>query len=66
MHPNVPHHLHPNLREVCVILAAGLVRLTRHSSEDVSRDLEQVRSLGECSLHFTDGKSGHATTKKRD
>jgi hypothetical protein len=56
-----PTHLPPHLREVCTLLAAGLVRLRRHTAEDIARDAEQAHGPGESSLHFTAHQSGHAT-----
>jgi hypothetical protein len=43
-------HLPPPLREICTILAAGLLRLRGRTAEDFARDAEEV---GESSLHFT-------------
>jgi len=42
-------HLPPHLREVCSILAAGLVRLRHRDAEDLQRGL---MTSGESSLHF--------------
>jgi hypothetical protein len=53
-------HLPPHLREVCTLLAAGLVRLRAHTAEDLARDGEQARALGESSLHFLAEQSGGA------
>jgi hypothetical protein len=57
--PNNPH-LSPHLREVCALLAAALVRLLRHTAEDLARDVAQVGDQGESSLHFVSHQSGHA------
>jgi len=46
-------HLPPHLREVCAILAAGLVRLRSRDAEDHARDAEIARGLGDIPLHFT-------------
>ena len=51
--PTPNPHLPPHLREVCAILAAGLVRLRSRAAEDLARDAAQARDLGESSLHFT-------------
>jgi hypothetical protein len=34
--------LPPHLREVCTLLAIGIVRLRRHTAEDVAHDAEQA------------------------
>jgi hypothetical protein len=56
------HHLPPHLREVCIILAAGLVRLRSRTAEDFARDLG---ADGESSLHFTADQSVCVTPRKR-
>jgi hypothetical protein len=61
--PNL--HLAPHLREVCAMLAAGLVRLRAHSAEDLARDAEQARARGESSLHFQPEQSGCVPTPTR-
>lgn len=53
-------HLLPHLREVCALLATGLVRLRAHSAEDLARDTLQARVGGESSLHFGPQQSGGA------
>jgi len=58
-------HLPPHLREVCALLAAGLVRLRAHSAEDLARDAEQGRGLGESSLHFRPEQSGRVPNQTR-
>jgi hypothetical protein len=57
--PNL--HLPPHLREVCSVLALGLVRLRRRSAEDFNRDLGVH---GESSLHFDQDQSGHSTPEE--
>jgi hypothetical protein len=42
-------HLPPHLREVCTILAAGLLRLHSRTAEEIERG---VSDGGESSLHF--------------
>jgi hypothetical protein len=61
--PNL--HLPPHLREVCAILAAGLVRLHTHTAEDLARDAEQARDRGESSLHFSPEPSGRVPPTRR-
>jgi hypothetical protein len=55
-------HLPPHLREICTILAAGLVRLRSRTAEDFARDAE---AEGESSLHFTARQSVCVTPKTR-
>lgn len=61
--PNL--HLPPHLREVCTLLAAGLVRLRAHTAEDLAHDAEQARGLGESSLHFLPKQSGRVPPQPR-
>jgi hypothetical protein len=55
-------HLPPHLREVCTILAAGLVRLRSRTAEEFARDLG---AEGDSSLHFTADQSVCVTPKTR-
>lgn len=59
--PNL-HHLPPHLREVCQILAAGLVRLRSRTAEEFAAEAE---GGGESSLHFTAGQSVCRTPNAR-
>jgi hypothetical protein len=43
------HHLPPHLREVCSILAAGLLRLRSRATEEAARE---AADQGERDLHF--------------
>lgn len=61
----VLQHLPPHLREVCTILAAGLVRLRCRTAEDLARDAAQAAADGESSLHFTADQSAHADLEVR-
>jgi hypothetical protein len=61
--PNL--HLAPHLREVCALLAAGLVRLRAHTAEDLARDAEQAQARGESSLHFRPEQSGRVAPETR-
>src|SRR5215207_4410057 len=51
---------HPPPREVCALLAAGLLRLRGREAEDLARDALHARDLGESSLHKLPSQSGHA------
>jgi hypothetical protein len=53
-------HIPPHLREVCAILAEGLVRLRRHTADDVAGAPSKVGGEAEISLHFRSKQSGHA------
>jgi hypothetical protein len=57
--PNL--QLPPHLREVCSILALGLVRLRCRTAEEFDRDLGVHR---ESSLPFDRQQSGHATPEE--
>jgi hypothetical protein len=54
--PNL--HLPPHLREVCTLLATGLLRLRSRTAEDLARDAERAGACGEISLHFQAHQSG--------
>ena len=58
-------HLPPHLRETCAILAAGLVRLRRHTAEELARDAAEAADQGESSLRFPAHQSGHANRTNR-
>ncbi len=58
-------HLPPHLREVCAILATGLVRLRSRTAEEFARDAAQAGGPGESSLHSTAEQSGHANPRER-
>lgn len=59
------HHLPPHLREVCSILAAGLLRLRSRAAEDLARDAEQARGRGEVRLHSTAHQRRHANPRRK-
>ena len=52
----------PHLREICDILARGLLRLRSRTAEDIARDLG---AGGESSLHFPARQSVHAVPLER-
>ena len=57
-------HLPPHLREVCDILARGLLRLRSRAAEDLARD---AADHGERLLHFPATQRLHANrTTRRD
>ena len=58
-------HLPPHLREVCGLLAAGLVRLRSRDAEDHARDAEIARGGGEVRLHFTARQRLHANPNRK-
>jgi hypothetical protein len=59
-----PARLPPYLQQACTVLAAGLVRLRRHTAEDVARNAADAAGQRESSLHFVAYQRGHA--KPRD
>lgn len=59
-------HLPPHLREVCAILARGIVRLHSRNRMEFARDPEPVRELVDSSLHFTARQRRHAKPRERD
>jgi hypothetical protein len=54
--------LPPHLREVCELLARGMLRLRSRTAEDFDRDLGVQ---GESSLHFPAHQSVHADPLER-
>ena len=59
-------HLPSHLSEACVLIAAGLVRLRRHTVEELARDAADARDLGEVSLHLPAHQSGHAKPRDKE
>jgi hypothetical protein len=57
-------HLPPHLREVCDLLARGLLRLRSRAAEDLARDAEEARGSGEVRLHFLARQRRHANPKR--
>jgi hypothetical protein len=55
-------HLPPHLREVCDLLARGLLRLRSRTADGFAHD---GADLGESSLHFTARQSVHANPSTR-
>jgi hypothetical protein len=58
-----PSSLPPHLREVCDILARGLVRLRSRTADGFDRDR---RTAGESSLHYPAHQSVHAVPLERN
>lgn len=58
-------HLPPHLREVCDILAWGLLRLRSRAAEDLTRDADEARESGEVRLHSTARQRLHANPKRK-
>ena len=58
--------LPPHLREVCALLARGLLRLRAHTADELARDAAMSGGSGESSLHFTAHQSGHARPTRRE
>ena len=59
------HHLPPHLREVCDLLARGLVRLRSRAAEDLARDAEQARGRRDVRLHSTARQRRHANPRRK-
>ncbi len=64
--PSINAHLPPHLREVCAILARGIVRLNSRNCMEFARDPEPARDLVDSSLHFTARQRRHAKPKERE
>ena len=62
----INHHLAPHLREVCDILARGLVRLRSRAAEDLARDAAQVEARGDIRLHSTALQRRHANPRRKE
>ena len=58
-------YLAPHLRELCSILATGIMRLQCRTAQDFARDTADPGPDGETSLHFTAHQSGHADANRR-
>jgi hypothetical protein len=68
VHPNIIGHqyLPSVLREVCAILAVGLVRLRGHTAEDWAKDVAVARDPQDNLLHKTTYRSDHAKPSERE
>ena len=63
--PTPNTYLPPHLREVCDILARGLLRLRRRAAEDLARDAAQVEEHGDVRLHSTARQRRHANPRRK-
>lgn len=63
--PSGNAHLPPHLREVCSVLARGLVRLRSRAAEDDARDAEIARGAGDVRLHSTAHQRLHANPNRK-
>jgi hypothetical protein len=64
--PNLATQLPPYLQEACAILATGLVRLRRHTAEDVARDAAVAQEFQESSLRVVARQSGYAKPRDKE
>jgi hypothetical protein len=62
MSPPLNPHLPPHLREVCDLLARGLLRLRSRAAEEAARD---ATDCGERPLHFSAAERLHANRTTR-
>ena len=62
---NLNRHLPPHLREVCDLLARGLLRLRSRAAEDLARGAEEARGSGEVRLHSTARQRRHANPRRK-
>ena len=58
-------HLPPHLREVCDILARGLLRLRSRAAEDLAHDAERAGGRGDIRLHSTARQRRHANPRRK-
>ncbi|GGG46475.1 hypothetical protein FK498_08670 [Elioraea sp. Yellowstone] len=64
-HSAALQHLPPHLREVCALLAAGLLRLRSRAAEELARDAAEARDRGEVRLHSAPWQRRHANPTRR-
>jgi hypothetical protein len=60
----INQHLPPHLREVCDLLARGLLRLRSRAAEELARDAEKARGSEEVRLHSTARQRRHANPRR--
>jgi hypothetical protein len=58
-------YLPPDLREVCDILARGLLRLRSRDAEEAARDAAQAGGSGDIRLPFTAHQRLHANPRRK-
>ena len=63
--PALNAHLPPHLREVCDILARGLLRLRSRTAAELSPEAAQTGGTGDIHLHCTAHQRRHANPKRK-
>ncbi len=63
--PATNTHLPPHLRDVCAILAKGLVRLRSRDAEEAARDAAEARGCGDIRLPSTAHQRLHANPRRK-
>ena len=63
--PNFLCELPPNLREVCTILALGILRLRSRTAVEIADALTEGRERGDIRLHSTARQRLHANPKRK-
>lgn len=61
----IPSHLPPDLREVCAILALGILRLRSRRSQNCADLPDQARERGDIRLHSTARQRPYANPKRK-
>ena len=60
-----PTHLPPDLREVCAILALGILRLHSRTAVECAEFSAEGRERGDIRLHSTARQRRHANPKRK-
>ncbi len=60
-----PDPLPPDLREVCAILAQGILRLRSRMAAESAKSPAQARERGDIRLHSTPRQRVHANPKRK-
>ena len=63
--PTTNAHLPPHLRELCDILARGILRLRSRTAEDLARDVRETSGSGDIRLHSTAHQRRHANPRRK-
>lgn len=61
----INYHLPPHLREVCDLLARGILRLRSRAAADLAREAAQVEARGDVLLHSTARQRRHANPRRK-